>query len=98
MDLSGVDNTTIIGYPMHGGPNQQWDFIPYGQGYAIRCVRPAKDGNALYLTVDCGGVRDRTPVVAGTHPVAWSVQQIEEGIMCVWFCALFLSHTRLTAS
>lgn len=87
MDMSGADNKTIIGYPMHGGPNQQWDFIPSGIGYAIRCMRPATDGNALYLTVDadCGGVRDRTLIVAGTHPVAWNVQQTNEGIMCVGF-------------
>ncbi|KAI1793771.1 hypothetical protein LXA43DRAFT_1059765 [Ganoderma leucocontextum] len=84
MDLSGADNTSIIGYPMHGGANQQWDFIPCGLGYAIRCVRPSKDGNALYLTVDCGGVRDRAPIVAGVYPVAWTVEQTEQGIIISW--------------
>ncbi|TBU27445.1 ricin B lectin domain-containing protein [Dichomitus squalens] len=79
MDLHGYDYTSIIGYPMHGGPNQQWEFIPSGHGYVIRCVRSAKAGHALYLTVE-GGVRNNAPVVANAYPVTWSVEQTEDGI------------------
>ncbi|KAM5545464.1 hypothetical protein V8D89_000872 [Ganoderma adspersum] len=84
MDLSGADNTSLIGYPMHGGLNQQWDFIPSGLGYVIRCVRPSKDGNALYLTVDCAGGREHAPIVASGYPVAWHVEQTEGGIIISW--------------
>ena len=81
MDLHGHDYTSIIGYPMHGGPNQQWEFIPSGYGYAIRCVRAARAGHALYLTVGgAGGVREGAPIVASAFPVTWDVEQTEEGI------------------
>ncbi len=85
MDLSGADSTSIIGYPKHGLANQQWEFIPNGHGYIIRSMRPSADGHALYLALDCGGLRDYAPVVASPHPVSWSVQQTDEGIMCVEF-------------
>ena len=81
MDLHGGDDTNVIGYPMHGNQNQQWEFIPSGHGYVIRCVRSSKAGHALYLTVE-GGVRDNAPVVASAYPVAWNVEQTEDGIRC----------------
>ncbi|KAM5545830.1 hypothetical protein V8D89_000868 [Ganoderma adspersum] len=83
MDLHGGDNTSVIGYPMHGSQNQQWEFIPSGHGYVIRCVRPSKAGHALYLTVE-DGVRNNAPVVASAYPVAWNVEQTEEGIIISW--------------
>ncbi|PIL34541.1 hypothetical protein GSI_03319 [Ganoderma sinense ZZ0214-1] len=83
MDLHGADDTNVIGFPMHGNQNQQWEFIPSGHGYVIRCVRPSKAGHALYLTVE-GGVREHAPVVASAYPVAWSVEQTEEGIRISW--------------
>ncbi len=82
MDLHGGDNTNVIGYPMHGAQNQQWEFIPSGHGYVIRSVRSSKAGHALYLTVE-GGVRNNAPVVASAYPVTWSVEQTEEGIRWV---------------
>ncbi len=85
MDLSGADSKSLIGYPVHGLANQQWEFIPCGLGYIIRCMRPSTDGHVLYLTVDSGGVRDHAPVIASTYPVSWNVKQTEHGIMCVVF-------------
>ena len=98
MDLHGGDDTNVIGYPMHGNQNQQWEFIPSGHGYVIRCVRPSKAGHALYLTVE-GGVRNNAPVVASAYPVAWNVEQTEEGIRYVRLgLGLGLLYRRLTHS
>ncbi|KAI0738176.1 ricin B lectin domain-containing protein [Daedaleopsis nitida] len=83
MDLSGADGKTVIGYSMHGGPNQQWEFIPTGHGYIIRCVRRSKEGHALYLTT-AGGLRDGEEIVASTFPVTWNVEQTEDGIRISW--------------
>ncbi|CDO69740.1 Carbohydrate-Binding Module Family 13 protein [Trametes cinnabarina] len=83
VDMSGVDNKTLIGYPMHGGPNQQWEFIPSGHGYVIRCVRRSKDGHPLYLTTD-GGVHEHVAIVASPYPVSWNVEQTEDGIRISW--------------
>ncbi|KAI9068936.1 carbohydrate-binding module family 13 protein [Trametes sanguinea] len=83
VDMSGADNKTLIGYPMHGGPNQQWEFIPSGHGYVIRCVRRSKEGHPLYLTTD-GGVHEHAAVVASPYPVSWNVEQTEDGIRISW--------------
>lgn len=79
VDMSGVDNKTIFGYPMHGGPNQQWEFIPTGHGYIIRCVRRSAEGHSLYLTTD-GSVKHGAAIVASPYPVAWNVEQTDDGI------------------
>ncbi|KAI1793770.1 hypothetical protein LXA43DRAFT_205483 [Ganoderma leucocontextum] len=81
MDLSGADSTSIIGYPKHGGPNQQWEFIPCGHGCFIRGAPPY---SGLYLALDCGGARDGAPVVASEHPVAWDVEKTDAGIIISW--------------
>ncbi|KAI0631444.1 hypothetical protein C8Q77DRAFT_1061150 [Trametes polyzona] len=81
--MSGMDNKTLIGYPMHGGPNQQWEFIPSGHGYVIRCVRRSKDGHPLYLTTE-EGLRENAAIVASPYPVSWNVEQTEEGIRISW--------------
>ncbi|KAI0697195.1 ricin B lectin domain-containing protein [Cerioporus squamosus] len=83
VDLSGADNKTIIGYPMHGGPNQQWEFIPTGHGYIIRCVRRSSEGHSLYLTTD-GSVKHGATIVASPYPVAWNVEPTEDGIRISW--------------
>ena len=95
MDLSGTDNASLLGYPMHGGPNQQWDFIPSGLGYIIRCLRPSKGESALYLTINCAGVREGASVVVSGYPVAWNVEETEGGIMYVYFDFWFSWCTRL---
>ncbi|KAJ2984322.1 hypothetical protein NUW54_g10542 [Trametes sanguinea] len=68
---------------MHGGPNQQWEFIPSGHGYVIRSVRRSKEGHPLYLTTD-GGVHEHAAVVASPYPVSWNVEQTEDGIRISW--------------
>ena len=45
-------------------------------------MRRSKHGHALYLTAE-GGVRDAATVVASSYPVAWNIQQTEDGIRCV---------------
>ncbi|TFK86956.1 carbohydrate-binding module family 13 protein [Polyporus arcularius HHB13444] len=83
VDLSGADNKTVFGYPMHGGPNQQWEFIPTGHGYIIRCVRRSAEGHSLYLTTD-GSVKHGAAIVASPYPVAWNVEPGEDGIRIHW--------------
>ncbi|KAI0710799.1 hypothetical protein C8Q76DRAFT_738754 [Earliella scabrosa] len=83
MDLSGADHKTVIGYPMHGGPNQQWEFIPTGHGYIIRCVRRSPEGHSLYLSTE-GGVKHGAAIVASTYPVTWNVEQTEDGMKIMW--------------
>ncbi|KAI0354430.1 hypothetical protein OH77DRAFT_1426006 [Trametes cingulata] len=83
VDMSGADNKTLIGWPMHGGPNQQWEFIPSGHGYVIRCVRRSKEGHPLYLTTEAG-VGEHIAIVASTYPVSWNVEQTEDGIKISW--------------
>ncbi|OJT10621.1 hypothetical protein TRAPUB_12869 [Trametes pubescens] len=83
VDMSGADNKTLIGYPMHGGPNQQWEFIPSGHGYVIRCVRRSKEGHPLYLTTEAG-LRENAAIVASPYPVSWNVEHTDEGIRISW--------------
>ncbi|KAH9915556.1 uncharacterized protein BXZ73DRAFT_54208 [Epithele typhae] len=83
VDLHGADDRTLIGFHKHGGENQQWEFIPCGRGYVIRCVRRAKDGHALYLTTE-GGVGEMKAVVASPYPVTWQVEQDGDAIRVCW--------------
>lgn len=82
LDLSGADHRSVIGWPMHGGPNQQWEFIPTGHGYIVRCIRRSKEGHSLYLSTE-GGVKDGARIIASTYPVAWNIEPTEDGIRCV---------------
>ena len=78
-DLSARDNETIIGYPQHGAENQQWEFIPTGNGYAIRSVKvPNYNGQEVYMNVK-GEVRETAAVVAKTHRAEWCVEQTADG-------------------
>ncbi|KAI0643347.1 hypothetical protein C8Q79DRAFT_915533 [Trametes meyenii] len=81
--MSGMDDKTLIGYPMHGGPNQQWEFIPSGHGYVIRCVRRSSVGHPLYLTTE-DGLHDNAAIVASPYPVTWDVEQTDDGIKISW--------------
>ncbi len=84
VDMNGADlNMGVVGNQMHGGDDQKWELIPSGLGHSIRCAQPSADGHPLYLTVDGNGAQDGASVVAGTHPVAWNVEQMEAGIRCV---------------
>ena len=46
---------------------------------------PSKGESALYLTINCAGVREGASVVASGYPVAWNVEETEGGIMYVYF-------------
>lgn len=84
LDLSGADRQTVIGYPPHGGENQQWDFIPSGNGYAIRSVWPSdKYDCGLYLTVQA--LQDHAPVIATPFPVSWDVRPVDEGTYQIYW-------------
>ena len=76
-DLSGQDYKSIIGYSPHGGENQQWVFIPTGNGYAIRSVMiPQRVGEEVYMSVE-GKVEENAPVVATTRRTEWNVENSE---------------------
>ncbi|OBZ72955.1 hypothetical protein A0H81_06821 [Grifola frondosa] len=83
LDLQIGDQRSLIGFPMHGGPNQQWEFVPSGQGYMIRSALSVSRAEGLYLTVE-DGIRDHAAVVASAFPVSWNVNQNEEGIIISW--------------
>ncbi|KAJ3547396.1 hypothetical protein NM688_g5408 [Phlebia brevispora] len=73
LDLSGGDGTSIIGFPPHHGPNQQWLFTPLGEGYTIRSV-----SSGLYLTVE-NSILDNAGIVASPFPVTWKIKAAYEG-------------------
>ncbi|KIM60270.1 carbohydrate-binding module family 13 protein [Scleroderma citrinum Foug A] len=69
LDLSGGDNRSIIGYPPHNGPNQQWRFERLENGnYLIQSV-----GTGLYLRID-GEPANDVRVVAGRDRYEWYVK------------------------
>ena len=77
-DLSGHDSKTLIGYQPHGAVNQQWEFLPSGNGYTIRCLH-APGGHAIYMTVE-GGAKENSVVVAAERRTEWNVEQTGEGL------------------
>ena len=79
VDMAGPDNKTIIGWPLHGDSNQQWSFIPSGDGYLIQNGRKSQYGEPLYLTVS-GDVEDGQ-VVCDTQPAVWHVKQRGECVL-----------------
>ncbi|KAF7760721.1 hypothetical protein Agabi119p4_10130 [Agaricus bisporus var. burnettii] len=67
LDLSGVDDRSIIGYPYHGGMNQQWTFTWEGDAWSIRSVSSSK-----YLGID-GNPNNGTKLVADTQMFKWHI-------------------------
>lgn len=70
-DLSGADNRSIIAFSYHGRENQQWEFIRFGDGYAIRNVR-----SQSYLSVDlamfsCNG---SSPAIVTPFLMCWEIE------------------------
>jgi hypothetical protein len=53
---SADDNVQIQQYQCHGGPNQQWKFVPVGNGYYA--IRNAATG--LYFDIPSGSIDDST--------------------------------------
>lgn len=68
VDLSGVDNHTIIGYPYHSGRNQQWTFEWTGHSWTIRSV-----SSGQYLGVNGTNYADGTGLVATSTPFEWDI-------------------------
>ncbi|GJE99691.1 RICIN domain-containing protein [Phanerochaete sordida] len=69
-DLSGGDGRSIIGYPLHSGKNQQWNFESFGDGYTIRSVF-----SGLYLTME-DTIGDGAVLVASSFPVSWKIEDV----------------------
>ncbi|KXN83013.1 hypothetical protein AN958_01948 [Leucoagaricus sp. SymC.cos] len=68
VDLSGVDNHTIIGYPYHNGQNQHWTFNWTGKAWTIRSV-----SSGQYLGTDSTNYADGTKLVAVAQPFEWHI-------------------------
>lgn len=84
LDLSGADRQSVIGYPAHWRNNQQWEFIPSGNGYAIRSTWPSdKYDCGLYLTVRA--VQDEEPIIATPFPMSWDVRTVDEGSIQIYW-------------
>ncbi|TCD67005.1 hypothetical protein EIP91_000685 [Steccherinum ochraceum] len=39
MDLSGVDNRAVLIFPLHGGENQKWRFVPVDEHWIIQNIK-----------------------------------------------------------
>ncbi|KAJ7126415.1 ricin B-like lectin [Mycena crocata] len=72
MDLSGVDNKTIIGYPYHNGDNQHWTLTWTGNAWTIRSV-----SSGLYIGLD-GAPADGVPLIATPTPFQFDIWHDEE--------------------
>lgn len=57
----------VIGYPYHGGMNQQWTFNWEGDAWSIRSVSSSK-----YLGID-GNPNNGTKLVADTQMFKWHI-------------------------
>ncbi|CAL1702557.1 unnamed protein product [Somion occarium] len=71
IDISGGDGKSIIGFPLHGGENQQWRIDKMGEGHAI--VNP-HSGQYLHLTFENDGIRSS----ASCFPLTWRLQKLGE--------------------
>ncbi|KAF9559357.1 carbohydrate-binding module family 13 protein [Agrocybe pediades] len=67
MDLSGNDSVSVIGYPRHGGPNQQWELIFAQNGWHIKSVSSGK-----YLRHE-GDDQNGRRLIATHDPFLWYI-------------------------
>ncbi|KAF8691066.1 hypothetical protein AX14_002828 [Amanita brunnescens Koide BX004] len=68
LDLAGYDNWSMLCFPFHGGPNQQWIFTSYGQDtFSIRDVRSGR-------YVSSYG-QDNTRLAGSNSPYGWLVRR-----------------------
>ncbi|KAI9566641.1 carbohydrate-binding module family 13 protein [Boletus coccyginus] len=80
LDLSGGDNRSIIGYPFHGGPNQEWYFEKAGEDHVFFIK---SSGSGLFLT-SAGELYDGQKVVADDAPFPWRVEDVGNSeVKCV---------------
>jgi len=70
-DLSGGDNRSAIAFSYHGWENQQWEFIRFGEGYAIRNVR-----ERTYLSIDLAAFLHNGvgPAISTAYPTCWDIE------------------------
>lgn len=57
----------------------QWEFVPSGQGYAIRSN--ALPSQPFYATVEA--LHDEAPIVASPYPATWVLQHFVDGLRFV---------------
>ncbi|KIM43941.1 carbohydrate-binding module family 13 protein [Hebeloma cylindrosporum] len=67
MDLSAADNTSVIGWPVHGGVNQQWSMNWTGKAWTFRSA-----ATGLYLGIG-GTPADGTRIVVSATPFEWHI-------------------------
>jgi len=67
IDLSAADNRSIIGFPLHGGTNQQWTTEWTSIGWTFR-----SRASGLYIGLN-GSPSDGSRLVAVTAPVGWHI-------------------------
>jgi len=67
VDLSAGDNTSIIGYPYHGGSNQKWTFTWVQGAWSIKSA-----GLGTYIGL-AGAATNGTKLVAVASPVPWDI-------------------------
>lgn len=72
LDLSGTDNKSIIGYGVHGGPNQQWELQRNDQGWTFK-----NKATGLYLSYE-GEAQNGTVIVGLQQERAWDIWPDEE--------------------
>ncbi|KAF9467502.1 carbohydrate-binding module family 13 protein [Collybia nuda] len=67
LDLSGTDNSSVIGWTSHDGANQKWLLGRIGNQWTFRNV-----GNGRYLGLS-GHPNDGTPLVAVDDFFKWDI-------------------------
>ncbi|CAE6467040.1 unnamed protein product [Rhizoctonia solani] len=73
--LSEGDHQSLIASLLHGGGNQQWDFMPTGSGtYYI------KNASSSKFIAFSGDANDGRQVITTSGPRAWEVRVGYEGI------------------
>ncbi|KAF8968472.1 ricin B-like lectin [Flammula alnicola] len=67
MDLSAGDNTSVIGWPVHGAANQQWTMNWTGKAWTFK-----SGSTGQYLSI-VGSPADGTRVVAAAESFEWHI-------------------------
>jgi len=86
LDLNGSDGRTIIGYPRHGGKNQQWETIRTENGWHIKSV-----GSDKYLSLD-GEPRDDVRLIATQRPFEWHLWDDAKNTSTIRICVPNTKH------
>ncbi|TRM66805.1 ricin B lectin domain-containing protein [Schizophyllum amplum] len=68
VDLSAMDNTSVIGWPYHSGSNQHWTLDWAGNGWHFRSLSTGK-----YLSLGGADAADGAALVGATEPFLWHI-------------------------